>query len=105
VVATYVFHFVLFGVLATRIGWASCSSTSPPRSPALRRRPGQGERVRLGHVRHAVRIVGRQRGDGRLADDPGEIRLGYPRHFAGAVEAASSTGGQITPRSWAPPRS
>jgi TRAP transporter 4TM/12TM fusion protein len=25
------------------------------------------------------------------------IRLGYPRHFAGAVEAASSTGGQITP--------
>jgi TRAP transporter 4TM/12TM fusion protein len=25
------------------------------------------------------------------------IRLGYPRHFAGGVEAASSTGGQITP--------
>jgi len=28
---------------------------------------------------------------------PAMIRLGYPRHFAGAVEAASSTGGQITP--------
>jgi TRAP transporter 4TM/12TM fusion protein len=25
------------------------------------------------------------------------VRLGYPRHFAAAVEAASSTGGQITP--------
>jgi TRAP transporter 4TM/12TM fusion protein len=28
---------------------------------------------------------------------PAMIRLGYPRHFAGAVEAAASTGGQITP--------
>ena len=28
---------------------------------------------------------------------PAMVRLGYPRHFAGAVEAASSTGGQITP--------
>jgi TRAP transporter 4TM/12TM fusion protein len=28
---------------------------------------------------------------------PAMIRLGYPRHFAGGVEAASSTGGQITP--------
>ena len=28
---------------------------------------------------------------------PAMIRIGYPRHFAAAVEAASSTGGQITP--------
>ena len=28
---------------------------------------------------------------------PAMIRLGYPRHFAGAVEAAAATGGQITP--------
>ena len=28
---------------------------------------------------------------------PAMVRLGYPRHFAGGVEAASSTGGQITP--------
>jgi TRAP transporter 4TM/12TM fusion protein len=28
---------------------------------------------------------------------PAMIRVGYPRHFAGAVEAAASTGGQITP--------
>ena len=28
---------------------------------------------------------------------PAMIRVGYKREFAGAVEAASSTGGQITP--------
>src|SRR3546814_2558804 len=28
---------------------------------------------------------------------PAMIRLGYKRHFAAAVESASSTGGQITP--------
>jgi TRAP-type uncharacterized transport system fused permease subunit len=28
---------------------------------------------------------------------PAMIRIGYPRHFAAAVEAAASTGGQITP--------
>src|SRR5690606_31817968 len=28
---------------------------------------------------------------------PAMIRIGYPRHFAAGVEAASSTGGQITP--------
>ncbi|MGB7184585.1 MAG: TRAP transporter fused permease subunit, partial [Burkholderiaceae bacterium] len=28
---------------------------------------------------------------------PNMIRLGYPRHFAGGVEAAASAGGQITP--------
>ena len=37
VVATYVFHFVLFGVLATRIGLGSSSSTSRPASPAATR--------------------------------------------------------------------
>ena len=25
------------------------------------------------------------------------MKVGYPSHFSGAVEAASSTGGQITP--------
>jgi len=33
------------------------------------------------------------------------IRIGYARHFAGAVEAAAATGGQITPQSWARLRS
>ena len=28
---------------------------------------------------------------------PAMIRVGYARHFAGAVEAAAATGGQITP--------
>ena len=36
---------------------------------------------------------------------PAMIRIGYPRHFAAGVEAASSTGGQITPPIAALPRS
>ena len=71
VVATYVFHFVLFGVLATRIGLGQLFlDIASTRRRALRRRAGQGERVRLGDVRHAVGLVGGQRGDGRLADHP-----------------------------------
>ncbi len=35
----------------------------------LRRRSGQGVGVRFGDVRHAVRLVGGQRGDRRFADD------------------------------------
>ncbi len=36
---------------------------------------------------------------------PAMIRLGYKRHFAAAVESASSTGGQITPPIMGQPRS
>ena len=36
----------------------------------LRRRPGEGQRLRLGALRHAVGLVGRQCRDGRIADDP-----------------------------------
>ena len=39
---------------------------------ALRRRAGQGQRVRLGDVRHAVGQLGGQCGDGGLADHPGD---------------------------------
>ena len=97
VVATYVFHFVLFGVFATRIGLGQLFLDSRHGSPAATRRPGQGIDLRLGPVRHDLRLVGRQRRHRRLIDHPGDDQARLPRHFAAAVEAASSTGGQITP--------
>ena len=63
-VATYVFHFVLRSACSPPASAsASCSSTSPPAIAGrqIRRRPSQSQRVRLGDVRHVVRIVGRQR--------------------------------------------
>ena len=59
--------------------------------------PGQGVDLRLGlfgmisgsSIANTVTV-------GSLTI-PAMIRIGYPRHFAGAVEAAAATGGQITP--------
>ena len=88
VVATYVFHFVLFGVMATRIGlgqlFLDVASSIAGATPGG---AGQGQRVWLGHVRHAVRLVGRQRGDGGSLTIPAMIRWATAQ-FAGAVEAA-----------------
>ncbi len=98
VVATYVFHFVLFGVLATRIGLGQLFIDIA--SSIAGRYAGGPAKVRVfasalfgmlsgSSVANAVTV-------GSLTI-PAMIRLGYPRHFAGGVEAASSTGGQITP--------
>ena len=98
VVATYVFHFVLFGVLATRIGLGKLFLDIA--SAIAGRYAGGPAKVSVfasamfgmlsgSSVANAVTV-------GSLTI-PAMIRLGYPRHFAAAVEAASSTGGQITP--------
>ncbi len=98
VVATYVFHFVLFGVLATAIGLGGLFIDIA--SAIAGRYAGGPAKVSVfasamfgmlsgSSVANAVTV-------GSLTI-PAMIRLGYPRHFAGAVEAASSTGGQITP--------
>ncbi len=98
VVATYVFHFVLFGVLATRIGLGKLFIDIA--SAIAGRYAGGPAKVSVfasamfgmlsgSSVANAVTV-------GSLTI-PAMVRLGYPRHFAGAVEAASSTGGQITP--------
>ena len=98
VVATYVFHFVLFGVLATAIGLGQLFIDIA--SSIAGRYAGGPAKVSVfasalfgmlsgSSVANAVTV-------GSLTI-PAMIRLGYPRHFAGAVEAASSTGGQITP--------
>ncbi|WP_144636880.1 TRAP transporter permease [Bordetella genomosp. 13] len=98
VVATYVFHFVLFGVLATRIGLGQLFLDTA--STVAGRYAGGPAKVSVfgsamfgmlsgSSVANAVTV-------GSLTI-PAMIRVGYPRHFAGGVEAASSTGGQITP--------
>lgn len=98
VVATYVFHFVLFGVLATRVGLGQLFLDIAA-SIAGRYAGGPAKVSVFGSalfgmlsgssVANAVTV-------GSLTI-PAMIRVGYQRHFAAAVEAASSTGGQITP--------
>ena len=107
VVATYVFHFVLFGVLATRIGLGQLflDIASSDRRP-LRRRAGQGERVRLGDVRHAVGLVGGQRGDRRLADHPRDDPRRLPRASSPARwRRRRPPAARSRRRCWAPRRS
>ena len=98
VVATYVFHFVLFGVMATRVGLgqlfldlASSVAGRYAGGPAKVSVFGSGLFGMLSgsSVANAVTV-------GSLTI-PAMIRVGYKREFAGAVEAAASTGGQITP--------
>jgi len=98
VVATYVFHFVLFGVLATRVGLGQLFLDIA--SSVAGRYAGGPAKVSVfgsamfgmlsgSSVANAVTV-------GSLTI-PAMIRVGYQRHFAAAVEAAASTGGQITP--------
>ena len=98
VVATYVFHFVLFGVMATRVGLGQLFLDIA--SSIAGRYAGGPAKVSVfgsalfgmlsgSSVANAVTV-------GSLTI-PAMIRVGYKREFAGAVEAASSTGGQITP--------
>ena len=98
VVATYVFHFVLFGVMATRIGlgqlFLDVASSIAGRyvgGPAKVSVFGSAMFGMLSgsSVANVVTV-------GSLTI-PAMIRVGYRREFAAAVEAASSTGGQITP--------
>ncbi len=98
VVATYVFHYVLFGVLATRIGLgrlfidlatalAGRFSGGPAKVSIFA--SGLFGMISGSSIANTVTV-------GSLTI-PMMIRVGYPRHFAGAVESAAATGGQITP--------
>ena len=98
VVATYVFHYVLFGVLATRIGlgrlfidlatWAAGRFAGGPAKVSIFGSALFGM-ISGSSIANTVTV-------GSLTI-PMMIRLGYPRHFAAAVESTASTGGQITP--------
>ncbi len=98
VVATYVFHYVLFGVLATRIGLgrlfidlASAVTGRFAGGPAKISILGSAlfGMISGSSIANTVTV-------GSLTI-PAMIRLGYQRHFAAAVESTASTGGQITP--------
>ena len=98
VVATYVFHYVLFGVLATRVGLgrffidlATALTGRFAGGPAKVSIFGSGlfGMISGSSIANTVTV-------GSLTI-PAMIRVGYARHFAGAVEAAAATGGQITP--------
>jgi TRAP transporter 4TM/12TM fusion protein len=98
VVATYVFHYVLFGVMATRAGLgrffidlATGLAGRFAGGPAKVSIFGSGlfGMISGSSIANTVTV-------GSLTI-PAMIRLGYPRHFAGAVESTAATGGQITP--------
>ncbi|WP_414475762.1 TRAP transporter permease [Microvirga sp. M2] len=98
VVATYVFHYVLFGVLATRVGLgklfidlATCVAGRYAGGPAKVSIFGSAlfGMISGSSIANTVTV-------GSLTI-PAMIRVGYKRHFAAAVESAASTGGQITP--------
>ncbi|MEQ1647307.1 MAG: TRAP transporter permease [Hyphomicrobiaceae bacterium] len=98
VVATYVFHYVLFGVLATRIGLgrlfidlatalAGRFSGGPAKVSIFA--SGLFGMISGSSIANTVTV-------GSMTI-PMMIRIGYPRHFAAAVESTAATGGQITP--------
>jgi TRAP transporter 4TM/12TM fusion protein len=98
VIATYVFHFVLFGVMATRIGlgqlFIDLASALAGRFAGGPAKVSVVSSALLGSISGSS--IANTVTTGALTI-PAMIRVGYPRHFAAAVEAASSTGGQITP--------
>ncbi len=98
VIATYVFHFVLFGVMATRIGlgqlFIDVASAFAGRYAGGPAKVSVLSSAMLGTISGSS--IANTVTTGALTI-PAMIRVGYPRHFAAAVAAAASTGGQITP--------
>jgi TRAP transporter 4TM/12TM fusion protein len=98
VVATYVFHFVLFGVLATRVGLGRLF-LGVAAAVAGRFAGGPAKISIFGSALFGM-ISGSSVANtvtvGSLTI-PMMIRMGYQRHFAAAVESTAATGGQITP--------
>jgi TRAP transporter 4TM/12TM fusion protein len=98
VVATYVFHFVLFGVLATKVGLGRLF-LGVAAAVAGRFSGGPAKVSIFGSALFGM-ISGSSVANtvtvGSLTI-PMMIRLGYQRHFAAAVESTAATGGQVTP--------
>ena len=97
-VAKYVFLFVLFGVLATRIGLGKLFIDVA--SSIAGRYAGGPAKVAIFSSAMLGTISGSSIANtvttGSLTI-PAMKKVGYPAHFAAAVEATASTGGQITP--------
>ncbi len=98
VMAQYVFLFILFGVLATRIGLGQLFIDLA--MIVAGRYSGGPAKVAIFSSAFMGTISGSSIANtvttGALTI-PTMKRIGYPPHFSGAVEATASTGGQITP--------
>ncbi len=98
VMAQYVFLFILFGVLATRIGLGQLFIDLA--MVLAGRYAGGPAKVAVCASGFMGTISGSSIANtvttGSLTI-PAMKKVGYPPHFAGAVEATASTGGQITP--------
>jgi TRAP transporter 4TM/12TM fusion protein len=98
VMAKYVFLFILFGVLATRIGLGQLFIDLA--MVIAGRYAGGPAKVAIFSSAFMGTISGSSIANtvttGALTI-PAMKKVGYPGHFAAAVEATSSTGGQITP--------
>lgn len=96
--AKYVFLFVLFGVLASRIGLGQLFIDLA--TLAAGRFSGGPAKVAICSSAFMGSISGSSIANtvttGALTI-PAMKKVGYPPHFAGATEATASTGGQITP--------
>lgn len=98
VMAQYVFLFILFGVLATRIGLGQLFIDLA--MVIAGRYSGGPAKVAIFSSAFMGTISGSSIANtvttGALTI-PAMKRIGYPAHFAAATEATASTGGQITP--------
>ncbi len=98
VVSTVVFHFVLFGVVAQRMGLGQFFVDNA--MIIAGRYTGGPAKVSVVSSAFFGTISGSSIANtvstGSLTI-PNMKRMGYPPHFAGGVEAAASAGGQITP--------
>ena len=98
VVSTVVFHFVLFGVVAQRMGLGQFFVDNAMMLAG--RYTGGPAKVSVVSSAFFGTISGSSIANtvstGSLTI-PNMKKMGYPGHFAGGVEAASSAGGQITP--------
>ncbi|WP_261844384.1 TRAP transporter permease [Aliamphritea ceti] len=98
VVSTIVFHFVLFGVIAQRMGLGQFFIDIA--TVIAGKYSGGPAKVSVVSSAFFGMISGSSVANtvstGSLTI-PNMKRLGYPGHFAGGVEAAASAGGQITP--------
>ena len=98
VVSTVVFHFVLFGIVAQRMGLGQFFIDNA--MVVAGKYTGGPAKVSVVSSAFFGTISGSSIANtvstGSLTI-PNMKRMGYPAHFAGGVEAASSAGGQITP--------
>jgi TRAP transporter 4TM/12TM fusion protein len=97
-VSTVVFHFVLFGVLAQRIGlgqfFVDLATVVAGRYTGGLAKVSVVSSALFGTISGSS--IANTVSTGSLTI-PNMKRSGYPGHFAGGVESAASAGGQITP--------